>query len=99
MEHKFFNLAVTCWNCKSIIGTIGIREDLLAIPKPEEGSPFTDQVVVGFLNGLFNGLTTAKPSTMGLICPECHKSFVNKGQAEAMAGVKDVHYQDNSKKG
>lgn len=98
MEFKFINLSVICWNCKSIIGMIGIREDLLAIPRPEDGKPFTDNVIVGILNGLFSGLTTAKPSTMGMLCPECHKALVNKGQAEAMAGVKDVHFEDHSKR-
>lgn len=87
---EMVNMTVTCWNCRRSIGSVSVAKDLIAVPA-EEGKALVDHMLVGMLNGLFTSLSTAKPSTLGLICPDCHKKLVDKQQGAALAGQADIH--------
>lgn len=82
--YKFYNLSVSCFNCNDPIGTISIREDLLALPKPEPGQPMTDRMVTAAINSLFVGMANVTPSSLGLCCPVCLAELTAKARAKAM---------------
>lgn len=81
-----FTLQVQCWKCHRPIAALTIPGDLLAIEKPADGQVISDKILVGVLNGLLSGITTAFPSANGLHCPACHKELTSGKPNEALRG-------------